>query len=238
MHSAPAWGFAGLCASAMTLATPYAFPEAMKAYAQFTFWVGAAGLIASLLYLFTSPLRSPWRSSDRKAEPLLPATARGPLRIEFKADERHERVAHSADSGQVRRTIYASVVNSAGVDLDECALVISAATPPLHTGGRETAMPVFLKGGFGLRPQQVKFVPILSFPEVPGASTDELSRNNIIVHAATGGWSAGWTTLPLLTKETPAALTLEASAFGVVPCKALVHVWVDEAPRRLRATFA
>jgi hypothetical protein len=55
-----------------------------------------------------------------------------------------------------------------------------------------------------------------------------LERDNIIISAASGGLSPGFTTLPIPSEDNPATLTLEAFAPDIRSKTAHLRIWVDQ----------
>jgi hypothetical protein len=155
-----------------------------------------------------------------------------PLKIEFGNGEKYERIDHHNETGIFRRTIYISVFNESMDDISDCNIKLIAATPRPKTGASATNFPVGFRENFDLRGKQRKFIQIVRFAENPGNGS-ALERDNIIILAASGGFFPGWTTIPILSADNPAILTLEAFAPSIESRMAHLHIYVTE--RRIHA---
>lgn len=102
------------------------------------------------------------------------------------------------------------------------------------TGNSPTNFPAHFGAKFDLRGKQRKFIQIVRFAETPGGNPSTLERDNIIILIDTsGGFSPGWTTIPIPAEDNPAILTLEAFAPDITPLAAHLRIWVIE--RRIHA---
>jgi hypothetical protein len=126
------------------------------------------------------------------ADAVTPAPLGSPLRIEFGADERYERISKHDGTGSIKKTIHVSIRNDSLEDIPDCKLLIVAATPAPNRGRALSSFPIFLGSNFDLHGGRSKFVAVISFAENPG-SIGEFDRDNIYIAAAFGALSAGLT---------------------------------------------
>ena len=140
----------------------------------------------------------------------LPQRIESPLQIEFGTGDIYERTECINETGIVRRLIYVSMFNESVDDISDCNIRLIAASPRPKTGDNLTNFPVPFGPNFDLRGNQRKFIQTVRFAENPGGNPSALERDNIIISAASGGLSPGFTTLPIPSEDNPATLTLEA----------------------------